>query len=229
MQKTNITSFVEFIKHTDILDFFADTVLFRGQPVQGNLLPSIARLDPKLNTTVKERSVLQQLRLQGASVIPGTDITDLDLMVLAQHYGLKTRLMDWTSNPLVALWFACNDARTGDVFVYALEADSLLIEDVYAQDPFDRESTKVFQPRLNNPRIVAQQGWFTLHRFASKNKKFVSLEKNAQISKHLHEFCIPEDKRAEIVRALDRHGVSSKTIFPDLPGLCQHLNWKHSL
>ncbi|GAA80474.1 hypothetical protein P20495_2989 [Pseudoalteromonas sp. BSi20495] len=30
-----------------------------------------------------------------------------------------------------------------------------------------------------------------------------------------------------MLKALDRHGVNSHTLFPDLEGLCKYLNWKH--
>lgn len=224
-----VKSFAEFVKHTEVCDLIADLILFRGQAVKGNLIPSVARKDRTTDTTAQEKKVLEQLRLMGASLLPPGETSPLDLLVLAQHFGMKTRLLDWTSNPLAALWFACDDQKEGDVFVYALVADDLLEANVYATDPFARSQTLVFQPRLNNARIVAQHGWFTLHRYAKMNKRFVQLESNPATNKHLTEYRVPAKNRPDILRSLDRHGVSSRTLFPDLIGLCTHLNWKHRL
>lgn len=229
MKTITVTSFIDFIKQIDLFDVVCHSVVFRGQPVQGNLLPSIARKDPSVDTTAIEKKVLEQLKLQGASMLAANGNTDLDLLVTAQHYGLKTRLLDWTTNPLVALWFACADYKDGDVYVYGLEADSLLGENVYDKSPFTPSKTRIIQPRLNNARVIAQQGWFTLHRYAKKNSCFVPLEHNAETKKHLHEFIVPASKRTEMLAAIDRLGISSKTIYPDLAGLCSHLNWKHEL
>lgn len=227
MRKYIIKSFVDYVRETDPFDLLAHFVVFRGQPVEGSLLPGIARKDPCVNPLDREREMLKQLKLLGAAHLPTVSVGTLDLLVLAQHYGLETRLLDWSSNPLAALWFACADRQPGDVFVYALEADDHLDPDPYDGDPMKLLHTKVFQPRFNNPRIIAQQGWFTLHRFAAKDRKFVPLEVSAAMKNDLTEFRVPEKHRGEILQSLDRHGVSARTLFPDLGGLCQYLNWRH--
>lgn len=227
MQSTTIKSFVDFVQHSDFFDVLVNQVVFRGQAVQGNLLPGVARKSPSTDSTATEVEMLESLKAMGASYLPSAQETDLDLLVRAQHFGLATRLLDWTSNSLAALWFACADAAKGDVFVYALEVDNLsLPRSVYTQSPFKAAKTRAFQPRLNNPRVIAQHGWFTLHRYSRQARRFVPLEVNPETSKHLHEYRIPEKRRAEILVALDRHGVSARTLFPDMGGLCQYLNWK---
>jgi hypothetical protein len=229
MEKVEAKSLAEFVERTEVFDLVANLVVFRGQAIRGNLIPSIARLDPKQDSSDQEKQVLEQLQLLGASYLNGTDRSTLDLLVLAQHFGLKTRLLDWTSNPLAALWFACSDKLPSDAYVYALVADTLQEKNVYSKDPFATALTRIFQPRLNNTRILAQHGWFSLHRYSTKANAFVAINVNPDTKKHLTEIRIPEAKRADILSSLERHGISRRSLFPDLEGLCTYLNWKHKL
>lgn len=179
----SIESYVEEVGGTlrYLVESENELMLFRGQDKQRNLLPGIARNAPEVDTTHREKTIVEQLELLGASFPELSKGEDLDKLVVAQHFGLKTRLLDWSSNPLVALHFACTSRIAGDVYVYVLNATSLLVKDVYKKNPFTAEQTAVFQPRLNNPRIIAQHGWFTLHRYSQKSKRFVALEKTPRL------------------------------------------------
>ena len=58
---------------------------------------------------------------------------------------------------------------------------------------------------------------------------FVPLDVNPETKKNLTEIRIPATSRDDVLRSLDRHGIGSRTLFPDLEGLCQHLNWKYGV
>jgi len=62
-----------------------------------------------------------------------------------------------------------------------------------------------------------------------KNNRFVPLEKNLSAKDDLWEIVIPNKEKAEILRGLDRLGINSMTLYPDLSGLCAYLNWKHQV
>jgi len=172
--------------------------------------------------------MLTQFSLVAAHLLPPVTTT-LDQLVIAQHHEMKTRLLDWTSNPLAAAWFACRSRQPGDVYVYAFDTQDALLNDPYTYDPFRHGETKVFQPRQNNARIVAQQGWFTLHTFSKKSKRWVSLEKNEKLNSRLILIQIPGESRREMLNSISKHGTSMRTLFPDLVGVCHDLNWRHDV
>ncbi|MEZ8383099.1 FRG domain-containing protein [Vibrio splendidus] len=81
-------------------------LLFRGQRQDYSLLPKLARLD--LNGDIKnvERLMLDEFRRACLPLAEFQPENNWDLLALAQHHGLPTRLLDWTYSALIALWFA---------------------------------------------------------------------------------------------------------------------------
>ena len=88
---------------------------FRGHENEDyKLIPSIGRdLSTPHQIKLAENDLLNNFRRMMPAYSAVSPKSKMDLMFIAQHYKLKTRLLDWSLNPLVALFFACDDPQEG--------------------------------------------------------------------------------------------------------------------
>jgi hypothetical protein len=230
MLKTIINSFEEYLDAIDANCKRGEKYnLYRGQSEDKPLLPTICRDKPTEDTTTIEKDMLSDLKRRGLMFINRED-DEWDLLVKAQHFGMKTRLLDWTSNPMIALWFACKSEHhlSKDAYVYTFQAgEDAIIHPSKTTSPFNPSKTRILKPMLNSDRIIAQSGWFTLHKFSQTRNRFVTLESNLEYKGAVSKIVIPAEVKREVLTKLSRYGVNSRTVFPDLEGLCKHMNWKY--
>jgi hypothetical protein len=227
----DFTEFINWIQIDVILSNPDDgnLTLYRGQEDSTwHLIPKIARPNVDETFVAKEERLLHEFKRQGRSwLAPDILSNPWDLLALAQHHGLKTRLLDWSSNPLVALWFAFYreaDVKSRSVWLLGISEDELA--DIHNGLPNEQSKTKAFKPNHITRRITAQAGWFTTHRYVDTKGKFVALDNNASYRGKLVRLDFSNDLRSQILLSLDKLGVNASSLFPDLEGLTNYLNWK---
>lgn len=155
----------------------------------------------------------------------------LDVLALAQHHGLPTRLLDWTSNPAVALFFAVTTNCDQDGVLWALRPPAIRYSTINGYRQLqEMEDPTVYRPPHVTARIAAQEGCFTIHKIPTGTESFIPLEQripaNRELPPILKKYEIPASAKAELRYTLDSIGINPYRLFPDLDGLCTDLWWR---
>jgi hypothetical protein len=201
--------------------------LFRGQPIDKTLLPKIARYNvPEVDRI--EREMLEDFQRRSLHLIESQPGNSWDWLALAQHHGMATRLLDWSENPLIALWFSISTASEvwteySVVWGFNVPSGDIINADE-SGDPFAVGATKVFKPNHIVKRISAQFAWFTLHK-QNEEKKFLAFEKNPEYAKRLFKIVVQKSCFAECRKRLHNFGINSAMMYPDVDGLAKHVEW----
>lgn len=219
--------------------------LFRHPDIENSQTPHIR--SKELESQLIERFRNQSLPFVGDKF---SDQDDWGLLFFMQHYRIPTRLLDWSYSPLVALYFAVSTVKISSghaaepCTVWALHPETWNA----AALAFQKAPSKIFGTKStesqnyktqaaynlqeadaiaiegihNSPRIVAQQGAFTIFGPTTKPLECQFLSA-AYPNEALSAISVKQDAICNLKLELMAAGILETTIFPDLEGLAIRL------
>jgi hypothetical protein len=227
--------------------------VFRGQKDSSwPLLTSLERACPQgLLANVAEDYILGEFTRSAHHFVGGSELPKgrLEWLAIMQHHGAPTRLMDWTTSPYVAAFFALNKAldedgtcalwamrtswfkqenerRVNDTYDGPLPVDGLsnprVFGRVFCQRPMALVGT--VQPHRKNRRMLIQQGVFVCP--GDINMGFegnLGSYNSSDLKANLAKIVLPSRVRADALADLRKMNITETTLFPGIDGFARSL------
>lgn len=203
--------------------------MYRGQTQDWPLLPSIGRYPHIVKGFEDWRGfhdhiVYLFLRL-GLPYVDSLPTGGTNAWVLAQHHGVPTRLLDTTTNPLKALFFAVNnpadDLVDGAIWVFSYSGWREDLSESH-QEFWDAELVP-FLPAQLNPRLTAQEGSFISYPLPDQTDPLQPIDQLVQRDVSCTRLVVPAGKKKAIRRELSVLGIQFRLLFPDLDGVARSI------
>ena len=238
----NFMELLEVILKSKINESDSDVSYWRGQSdIDWKLNPSIVRRillsDKKINEEkmdkyifVCEDNLLQRAKKNCYDYDGhGRLLGDLELLAKLQHQGAATRLLDFSKNVLIALWFCVSDTenreRVGVLFGLNTEAFAGPLENVFDFQAdystfFDRvcSSNKIWMIDAPNvvSRVFSQSSVFLCSKSVSSNHGYFMLPDD---ERHKKIIAISPTLKTSCLKILSEcFNITPYTIFPDIEG-----------
>ena len=162
--------------------------------------------------------IIDEVQLRYSSVY--NNLTALECMAHLQHNRVATGLIDFTYNPLIALWFACetDEEKDGKVFVVNVQSDR--IREIKTKGALDQELKTFFeedgqwhlwQPSIDNSAVDTQ-------RITMQQSVFMFGLPKVEPNMIEREILTPKEHKETLLQELETMGISEKTLFSDLAG-----------
>ncbi|WP_426369882.1 FRG domain-containing protein [Pseudocolwellia sp. HL-MZ7] len=227
-------SIVQFLEN---IGSYEEQDMYRGQARHNwDLLPSIARIDvEELSSNYSdgwrgiERDLLNSFKKHAVRFLEKEPKSKIEWMIQAQHHGVPTRLLDWSTNPLKALYFAvenpAHDDFDGIVYLFSPRVWRTSSHDV---DGDDEKVITAFHPHFINDRVASQDGCFSLFPFSRKitQDTFEPMKDGFCPQNDLlkvNKVIISKESKSTLRDQLSRLGVTDVSMFPDLDGVAKSI------
>ena len=202
-----------------------NTVLFRGHSsVKYELIPSVGRIVEEtglpLYNKQDEMQMFLDFKRNYSLYTEDKPSSDIDILFLAQHYGVPTRLLDWTYNPLIALYFACQGKEEeGHVFTLIVPKVKSRIKEGHH---FDSDFFEVRKYEHDQELIIPE---YTNRRFLNQKGLFLLFKDPFRKMELQPTFLVKNKKR--ILSELSNMGITESMVFPTLDSLGKEIANKY--